>query len=85
MALLVDVIYVLGLTYFGPMLAFGRTHARGNGEVTPRGFMQFLQTRVEIRTGPVSSKALIQIALIPIALGWVVCPSRNSWAEITAS
>ena len=64
MALLVDVIYVLSLPYFGPMLAFGRTDARVGGEVTPRAFMQFLQTRVEMLTGPVSgSAALIQIAL----------------------
>jgi hypothetical protein len=82
-SLLVKVIYVLSLMYFVPMIEFGRSSAKFRGEVTHRSFMQFLNGRVRTFTGSISgSAALIQIAVMPIALGCLMCFFAVFWLSV---
>jgi hypothetical protein len=82
-SLLVKVIYFLSLMYFVPMIELGRSSARFRGEVTQRSFMQFLKGRVQTFTGSISgSAALIQIALMPIALGCLMCFFAVLWLSV---
>jgi hypothetical protein len=83
MSLLVKVIYVLSLMYFVPFIEFGQSSAKFRGEVTHRSFMQFLSGRVQTFTGSISgSAALIQIALMPIALGCLMCFFAVLWLSV---
>jgi hypothetical protein len=53
------------------------------GEVTHRSFMQFLTGTVRTFTGEISGTAtLTQIALMPIALGCVMCYFAVLWRGI---
>jgi hypothetical protein len=82
-SLLVKVIYVLSLMYFVPMIELGRSSAKFRGEVTQRSFTQFLKGRVQTSTGSISgSAALIQIAVMPITLGCLMCFFAVVWLGV---
>lgn len=82
-SLLIKVIYVLSLMYFGPMVELGQSSTEFCGEVTHRSFMQFLRGRVQTATGSVSgTDALIQIALMPMLLGCLMCFFAALWLSI---
>jgi hypothetical protein len=82
-SLLIKVIYLLSLMYFVPMIELGRSNAAFRGEVTHRSFLQFLNGRVRTFTGTIGgSEALIQIAVMPIGLGCLMCFFAVLWRGV---
>lgn len=82
-ALLIAVIDVLSIMYFGPMIECGQASAEFRGEVTHRSFGQFLAGQVQTFTGRISgSEALAQIAFMPIALGCLMCFFAVLWLSV---
>ena len=80
---MIKIIFVLSLMYFVPLIEFGRSSAALRGEVTNRSFMQFLKGRVRIFTGSISgSVAVVQIAVMPIALGCLMCFLAVFWLSV---
>ena len=83
MSLLVKIIFVLSLMYFVPFIEFGQSSAKFRGDVTHRSFMQFLNGRAQTFTGSITgSAALIQIAVMPIALGCLMCFFAVLWLGV---
>lgn len=82
-ALLLAVIMVLCVMYFGPLIGVGQASAEARGEVTRRGFAQFLTGPVGTFTGHVTGfTALMQIAFMPIALGCLMCFLAALWLGV---
>jgi hypothetical protein len=79
-SLLIKIIYFLSLMYFVPIIELSRSSAAFRGEVTHHSFRQFLSGRVQTFTGTIGgSEALIQIAVMPIALGCLMCFFAVLW------
>ena len=82
-ALAIAIIGVLTIMYFGPMVGAARISAEFRGEVTHRSFRQFLVAQVGIFTGRISgSAALVQIALMPVLLGGLMCFFAAVWLGV---
>jgi uncharacterized membrane protein YgcG len=83
MALLMAVICILSIMYFTPMVLGGVSSAEFRGDVTRRTFAEFLTSKVQIFTGPISGwAAMTQIVLMPIALGILMCLFAALWLSI---
>lgn len=83
MSLLLAVIVVLSVMYFGPLVGGGMVAAASRGETSHRSFGEFLTGRVQTLTGWVDGRdALIQIALMPLLLGLTMTFFAFLWLAI---